>query len=94
MEGSWRDEIKDPTEQKVFAALEDEHWDFRTIPGLVKSTGLPENVIKRVLEAHPQLVRRSPVPDPEGRELYTLVSKGGGFREWYSTMRAFVTKST
>lgn len=91
---SWQDHVKDPTERKVFEALENPSWDFRTIEGLSKDTGLPKDVVKGVLEKYPQFIRRSPVPDPEGRDLYTLISKGGGLREWYSTTRAFVIKST
>ncbi len=90
----WKDLIADPLERKVFEALDDPRWDFRTIPGLSKSTGVPESDVKRILERYPQLIRRSPVPDSEGRALYTLVSKGGGLREWYSKTRAFITKTT
>lgn len=94
MERLWRGEITDPTERRVFEALEDRRWDFRTIHGLAASTRLSEEVVRKTLNRYPQFIRRSPLPDTEGRELYTLVSRGRGLREWYRTTRAFITKST
>jgi len=94
MGASWKDRITDPVERKVFEALDDPQWDFRTIPGLSKATGVPESLVKDIVERYPQFIRRSPVPDSGGRALYTLASKGSSLREWYSTTRAFITKST
>jgi len=93
MKSTWQTIVSDPIERQVFQALDDPRWDFRTVEGLAKSADLPEQIVCDVLNRYPQLVRRSPVPDAQGRELYTLVSKGGGFREWYATTRAFITKS-
>ncbi len=93
MKSTWQATVSDPIERKVFEALDDPRWDFRTVQGLAKSTELPEHIVCDVLQRYPQFVRRSPVPDAQGRGLYTLVSKGGGFREWYATTRAFITKS-
>jgi hypothetical protein len=94
MSSSWRDRITDPIERKVFEALADPQWDFRTLPGLSKATGIAESTVKDIVERYPEFSRRSPVPDSEGRALYTLISKGSSLREWYRTTRAFITKST
>lgn len=94
MSAPWQDQIVNPLERKIFEALDDPQWDFRTIPGLSSATGLPESVVMSIVERYPQLIRRSPVPDSEGRALYSLVSKGSSLREWYRTTRAFITKST
>ena len=94
MKSTWRDSVSDPTARRVLEALEDPHWDFRTVPGLAESTDLPEHGVRDVLNRYPRFVRRSLVPDSQGRELYTLVSRGMGLREWYATTRAFITKST
>ena len=94
MGAAWRDQITDPVERKVFEALDDPQWDFRTIPGLSKASGIEESKVKDILERYPQLIRQSPVRDSKGRVLYTLVSKGSSLREWYRTTRAFITKST
>lgn len=93
MKSTWRDTISDTNERKVIEALEDPRWDFRTVAGLAKSTNLVEHVVRDVLNRYPQFVRQSPVPDSQGHELYTLVSKGRGLREWYATTRAFITKT-
>lgn len=94
MRESWKEQILNPVEREIFEALDDPRWDFRTIAGLSKGTGVPESTVRDVLDRYPQFIRQSPVPDLEGRALYTLVSKRGGLREWYSTTRAFITKST
>ena len=39
-------------EQKVFDALADERWDWRTLDGLKTSTGLPGAVILEVILDH------------------------------------------
>ena len=94
MGASWRDEISDPTERKIFEALDNPAWDFRTVEGISRETALPESLVLDTIAKYPNLIRRTPVPDTKGRGLYTLTSRGGGLREWYSTTRAFVTKST
>jgi hypothetical protein len=94
MNVKWRDAVSDPHERRVFEALEDERWDFRTVPALAKSAELPEDHVRAVLRRYPQFIRQSFVPDSRGRALYTLASKGAGLREWYATARAFITKST
>jgi len=37
------------SEQKVFEALGDERWDWRTLAGLKESTGLPGPVILEII---------------------------------------------
>ena len=49
MNVKWREAVSDPRERKVFEALEDEHWDFRTVSGLAKSASLPEDDVRAVL---------------------------------------------
>ena len=90
----WRPLISNPDERKVFEALEDSRWDFRTIRGLSASSGLPEERVRQVVMKYPNLVRQSSVLDRDGRELYTLASKGSSLREWLSTTRAYLSKTT
>lgn len=80
--------------QKILAALGDEKWDFRSVDGLAKQTGLSADVVKGLLEKHPKEVRKSFVPDSTGRVLYTLANKPMELREILASARAFVSKST
>ena len=93
MTREWQTTVTDPTDRRVFEALEDPRWDFRTVEGLSKTMGLSETTVRNVLASYPRFIRQSPIPDSEGRELFTLISKGSGLREWYRTTRAFITKS-
>ncbi len=90
----WRAAVDEPDARKLFEALSDPQWDFRTIEGLAQSTGLPETQIRQLLEKYRAFVRQSPVLDRRGRELYTLAARGSSLREWLSTTRAFISKST
>lgn len=75
METDWRKAISDPLETKVFEALEDPRWEWRTIPALSRASGLDHEGIRRILRKYPVLVRRSAVPAPSGEDLYTLQSR-------------------
>ena len=90
----WREEVSEPDARKVFEALADPKWDFRTIDGLGQSTGLTDDRIAQILLRHRSLIRQSPVLDRRGRALYTLSSKGATFRELLTNARAFISKST
>jgi hypothetical protein len=94
MAQDWRSVIRDPEEKRLFEALASPQWDFRTIDGLVEETGLSPKRVRAIIGKYPSLIRRSLVPDREGRDLYTLSSKSQGLREWFSVTRAITTKST
>lgn len=53
MTREWQTAVTDPTDRRVFEALEDPRWDFRTVEGLSKTTGLPETTVRNVLARHP-----------------------------------------
>jgi hypothetical protein len=90
----WQDKIKDPRERKVFEALSDEKWDFRTVEGIATSTGLPKDEIRAVLMKYPDFVRVSSVKDNKNRTLYTIKSKPTSIQETLAEWRSFVTKTT
>lgn len=82
------------TEQRVLDALADERWDFRTISGVARATGLPED---RVAEAvghleESDLVRQSHAPGPDGTKLYTLSSRPVSRREELAATQAMIAK--
>lgn len=89
----WKAEITDPEEKPVFEALSDPHWDFRTIDGISKATRLTREQVTTVLEKYPALVRRSLVPDREGRALFTLRSRPISAQERLAEARLFISKS-
>ena len=68
----WRQTIADPIEIKIFEALENPQWEWRTIAALSKASGLDQESTRRVLQKYPALVRQSALPGPNGEELYTL----------------------
>lgn len=71
----WRSVVTDPQHVKIFEALEDSRWDWRTLGALTQASGLDAGQTLRVLNTYPTFVRRSAVPGPNGEELFTLQSK-------------------
>ena len=68
----WKDIVEDPREVSLFQALEDDRWEWRTIEGLAKATGLTVEEVRGVLAKYPQLILTSSVPSPAGDDLYAL----------------------
>jgi hypothetical protein len=57
--------------QKVIAALENDRYVWRTIPGIMKDTGLPEEVVKSALWDDAVNAIASSYRDDKDRELFT-----------------------
>ncbi len=89
----WRRAVSDSEARQVLEALGDPQWDFRTIEGLARSTGLSEGRVEDILHQYHPFIRQSAVLDRRGRGLYTLASRRPKFRELLSTARAFIAKS-
>ena len=67
-------EVKDPTAREVLAALLDSQWEFRTAEGIAKQSRVPVEKVRSILDAYPQFVRQSPVPDRSGAPLFAAHS--------------------
>ena len=78
---------------KIRAALEDARWDFRTIEGISRDTGLDIACVSEHLEQHRSEVRRAISRDGKGRELYTTKPWPVGVREVVADIHAFASKS-
>jgi hypothetical protein len=85
--------ISDPIERKVFDALANPKWDFRTIIGISKNTGLDESVVKAVLDKYSNLIRMSPISDDRGRNLYTLRTRPFTLQERLAVVQRVLSKS-
>jgi hypothetical protein len=53
----WTKVITDLREKKVFSALDNPEWDFRTIEGLKRDTGLDADEVRKVLGKYAVLIR-------------------------------------
>jgi len=62
-----------PAEKKVFEALDDPHWSWRTPDGIVEDTGLDLTTVKTVLLNHSDLLRSS-VSETRGA-IYQLIER-------------------
>jgi hypothetical protein len=91
---SWTDVIDNAHERKVFEALADPNWDFRTIDGIRKASGLPDDEILAILNKYEgQLVRKSDIPESKGRDIYTLKTDKVETQELLAKLRTFISKS-
>ena len=55
----------------VVKALEDPRWEWRTVDGIARETGVAEAQVLQILESSPDEVIRSRTSDAQGRALYT-----------------------
>lgn len=87
------DSIANPEERKVFDALADPRWDFRTIEGIQKATGISASRTLEIIRKHEgDKIRKSGIPDRNGRDLYTL-RRNRSAVEFWDMLRTFISKS-
>ena len=72
MDTDWRSVVVGDKETKVFEALADPRWEWRTLRALTKAANATEGEVRAILGRYPLLVRHSTVPSQDGQELYTL----------------------
>ena len=71
----WRSIITDEREIKMFEALENPKWEWRTVGALSRESGLDQKAIQKIIKMHPELIRKSDVQSQNGEDLYTLQSR-------------------
>lgn len=75
-------------DEAVMVALADPEWEFRTVEGIARTTGLDIPTVRHVLRKRAAHIRGPLVPDPAGRELYTLESRKISLKERYLYWRS------
>ncbi len=83
-------EITSFNEKKVFESLSNPKYDFRTISGISKETGLFQSEVREILDKYPKLIRKSLVRNREGDELFTIRSRPIKIRERLAELRMFL----
>ena len=68
---------------QIMAALEDPRWDWRTLDGISRETGIPPEEIRGFLSHSGRMVVRSVARDRQGRALFTSRKR---YRESHSLM--------
>ncbi len=71
----------------VQATLDDREWDFRTVDGIARETGLALEAVARLLGDHRSELRQILLRD--GRIGYTLKSRPKTLRETFAEMQMF-----
>lgn len=79
-------------EEKIINALRDERWDYRTVEGIAKGTGIPVDTVRTFLKTHKDIVRKSSIPDRLGRDLYTLNNRYSQGKEFWRGLSTFMSK--
>src|SRR5687768_7543107 len=75
----------------VIQALANPEWDFRTIDGIAKETGMTPEQVAEVIKEYPQHIRKSLAKGRESRDLYTLRSKPRLLTEKLAFIRSILT---
>ena len=77
--------------RKVHEALKDPQWDFRTIGGISRQTGLERDRVMELIEQHRSAVRQTVSRKREA--LYTLASRPRKIREIMADLQRFASNS-
>ena len=94
MKLEWENLVTEPRERQVFDALSNPKWDYRTVKGIKKETGLSEEEIEAILRKYRnRLVHKANVPDKFGRDLYTLARAHSEIRDMLAKLRTIVGKT-
>ena len=75
----------------VRSALSDPRWDFRTVRGIARDTGLPEGLVRQLLDEHRSEVRQTVSRDRQ--PVYTVKSRPRKMREVVADLHLFASKS-
>ena len=76
---------------RVHMALEDPKWDFRTVKGIAKDTGLDRERVECLLDQHRPKLRQTVARD--GQPVFTLKDRPRKMREIFADIRMFASKS-
>lgn len=75
---NWKNTVTDPDEIKVFLALDGPKYTWRTISGVARQVGLPEQRVSDILKKYNmELTRISETPSASGSALVGLLEKVG-----------------
>ncbi|MGH6891214.1 MAG: hypothetical protein ACREEP_03035 [Dongiaceae bacterium] len=75
---NWKDTVTDPDEVKVFLALDGPNYTWRTMGGIARQTGLPQQRVAEILKKYNlTLTRLSETPSLSGSALVGLIEKVG-----------------
>ena len=83
--------MSDNSWPEVRAALEDPRWDFRTVTGIARETGLAPARVERVLELYRSEIRQ--VVSRNRQKIYTLKSRPRKMREVIADLQVFASNS-
>lgn len=75
----------------VRSALSDERWDFRTVQGIIRDTGLSESAVRNALEVHRSEIRQTISRDR--RPVFRLKSRPMKMREIVADLQLFASKN-
>lgn len=73
---TWKEVVKDPNEIKVSMALDGPQQTWRTVGGIARQTGLPEERVWQILSKYnKEFTRLSEVPSASGNPLVGLLER-------------------
>ena len=79
---------------RVYEALANRKYNFRTVDGIVRDTGLPVHEVQNLLSQHEHEIRIAHSTDKEGHLLYTLRDRPKSLQEIPSNVQSIITSTT
>ena len=66
----WRKAVSDPREIRLFEALDDSKFEWRTLKALERESGMSESEVRKTIDKYPDLVRQGRTRS--GEPIWTL----------------------
>lgn len=82
------------TWNRVFDALANPKFDFRTVTGISRETGLEAHEVQDLLDKHKKEVRVAYYTDSKGRLLYTLRTRPLNIKDMLSTVKIIASSTS
>ena len=86
--------VSEPPWDRVYKALVNPKFNFRTVAGISRDTGLTFDDVQKILSQHADKIRIGNSTDKEGQLLYTIRDRRQSVREILSNVQTIITSTT
>jgi hypothetical protein len=77
----------------ISAAVQDPEWNYRTIGGIERDTGVAAEKIAHVLRSSPELARETAFTDDTGNPIYARANQPKTILERYEMVRRVLARA-
>jgi tRNA-dihydrouridine synthase len=77
---------------ELYRRVADTSWRYRTAEGLSRELGMDPPIVEKLLESHPEMIRKSSLKDRYGRATWTMSSQPPSRQEKLAKLRRLLAR--